>query len=88
VNELQRIQIYLTRQEIATLAKLKETTGLSASELVRRAVDRVYPRPEPLSRSKRLAIVRRSAGAWSGRRETGAAFVEGLRSGHLDRSRR
>jgi hypothetical protein len=87
MDELQRTQIYLTRGEIATLEKLKEATGVSASELVRRAVDRVYLGRESLTRDERLAIVKSAAGAWSDRRETGAAFVERLRSGRLARSR-
>lgn len=87
MDELQRTQIYLTRGEIATLEKLKAATGVSASELVRRAVDRVYLGRESLTLDERLVIVKSSAGAWSERRETGAAFVERLRSGRLARSR-
>jgi len=87
MDELQRTQIYLTRDEVAALEKLKEATGISASELVRRAVDRVYLGRESLSREERLAVAQSSAGAWGGRRETGAAFVERLRSGRLARSR-
>lgn len=87
MDELQRTQIYLTRDEIAALEKLKEATGISASELVRRAVDRVYLGRESLSREERLAVAQSSAGAWGRRRETGAALVERLRSGRLARSR-
>jgi hypothetical protein len=87
MEALQRTQIYLTRGEIATLEKLKKATGISASELVRRAVDRVYLGRESLSRDERLAVAQSTAGAWTDRRETGAAFVERLRSGRLARSR-
>jgi hypothetical protein len=37
------------------------------------------------SRGERPAVVRNAAGARSGNRETGAAFVERLRSGRLSR---
>lgn len=86
-DDLQRTQIYLSRREIARLEKLKAATGASASELVRRAVDRVYLGHEARSRDDRLAIVRSTAGAWSGRSETGADFVERVRSGRLGRVR-
>ncbi len=40
--DLERTQIYLTRAELPVLDRIKEDTGVSQSELVRRAIDRVY----------------------------------------------
>lgn len=85
MSELERTQIYLTRTELAALDRIEEETGISRSELIRRALDRSYLGPESLSREERIAIARRTAGAWKGRRETGAEYVERLRSGRLAR---
>lgn len=85
MSELARTQIYLTKRELSTLDRIEEETGVSRSELVRRAVDRLYLGPEALSRDERIAIARRTAGAWKGRTETGAQYVERLRSGRLGR---
>jgi predicted CopG family antitoxin len=40
-----RIQITLDDQQYARLKALSEETGLSMSELIRRALDRTYARP-------------------------------------------
>lgn len=85
MSDLERTQIYLTRTELAALDRIAEETGANRSELVRRAVDRAYLAPESLSREERIAIVRRTAGAWKGRTKTGAEYVERLRSGRLAR---
>lgn len=85
MSELARTQIYLTKRELSTLDRIEEETGVSRSELVRRAVDRHYLGAEALSREERIAIARRTAGAWKGRTETGAQYVERLRSGRLAR---
>lgn len=85
--ELQRTQMYLTRDEIAELEKRKDETGISVSELVRRAVDRAYLGRARRSRDERLAIARETAGAWGDRGETGADYAERLRSGRLARLR-
>lgn len=82
---LERTQIYLTRAELSVLDRIKEDTGISQSELVRRAIDRVYLGADTRSREERLAIVDKAAGAWTGRRETGAEYVERIRSGRLGR---
>ncbi len=84
-DQLERTQIYLTRTELSALERIKEETGVSQSELVRRAIDRAYLGDDARTVEERLAIVRDSAGAWKGRRETGAAYVERLRSGRLAR---
>jgi len=87
MNELERTQIYLTRAERAVLERVREETGTSQSELVRRAIDRTYLGREHLTREERLGQLDASAGAWAGRTETGADHVERLRAGRLGRLR-
>jgi len=84
-DQLERTQIYLTRSELSALERIKEETGVSQSELVLRAIDRTYLGDDARTVEERLAIVQESAGAWKGRKETGAAYVERLRSGRLGR---
>lgn len=85
MGELERTQVYLTRSELSALERLRKETGVTQSELVRRAIDRVYLGRERLTREERLRIVRAAAGAWVGREETGADYVERIRSGRLGR---
>ena len=84
MNELERTQIYLTRSERSVLDRVRKETGVTLSELVRRAIDRTYVGRENLTRDQRLDIANAAAGAWT-RRETGAEYVERLRPGQLPR---
>lgn len=83
MDELERTQVYLTRSERAALERVHKETGVTQSELVRRAIDRTYLGRERLTRGERLRIANAAAGAWTARHETGAAYVERLRSGRL-----
>ncbi len=87
MDELRRTQIYLTRSELEALDRLRKETGINQSELVRRAIDRAYLGRDSRTREQRLTMVRSAAGAWARRRETGAEYVERLRSGRLGRMR-
>lgn len=86
MTDLERTQIYLTRAELSVLDRIKEETGVSQSELVRRAIDQAYLGHDVRTREERLSIVEKAAGAWTGRSETGAEYVERLRSGRLART--
>lgn len=83
--ELKRTQVYLTREELSALERQQRGTGTNQSELIRRAIDREYLGRARVSKAARLRAVRSAAGAWRGRTETGAAYVERLRSGRLAR---
>jgi len=83
--EKSRTQIYLTAEEIEVLEREKEATGVSVSELIRRAIDRQYLGRGPLTKADRLRIVEETAGAWKGRTETGAEYVKRIRGGRLRR---
>ena len=85
MDELKRTQVYLTREELAALERQQRGTGTNQSELIRRAIDREYLGRVRLSKADRLRAIRSAAGAWKGRTETGAEFVERLRSGRLGR---
>ena len=67
------------------LERVHKETGVTLSELVRRAIDRTYAGREHLTRDERLKIANAAAGAWTRRKETGAEYVERLRSGRLSR---
>lgn len=80
---MKRTQIFLSTEETAALDRLARSSGRTRSHLIREAVDRAY-----LSRTDAAGIleaVQRSAGVWKGRRSTGSAYVERLRSGRLAR---
>jgi hypothetical protein len=80
------IQVYLTREELSALERKQRETRMDRSQLIRRAIDREYLGRARLSKANRLSIVRRAAGAWKGRTETGAQYAWRLRSGRLGRS--
>jgi len=75
---MHRTQITLTDRQYARLRDESERTGSSLAELIRRAVDREYEQP---SDEQRLRLLDSAFGAWAGRKETGAEFVERVRSG-------
>ena len=83
--ELKRTQVYLTNEELSALNRQQRGTGTDRSQLIRRAIDREYLGRARLTKTDRLSIIRRAAGAWKGRTETGAQYVERLRSGRLGR---
>jgi Ribbon-helix-helix protein, copG family len=75
---MRRTQISLTEGQLETLRGESERTGLSIAQLIRQAVDQEYG---PLPAPERLGQLRRAFGGWRSRRETGAEFVERVRSG-------
>jgi hypothetical protein len=78
-----RTQITLTEEQYSRLRSLSRETGLSLSELVRRALDRTYT-----ARGK--DALSQSFGAWKRRSRSGESYVEALRGGlaeRLDESR-
>lgn len=85
MDELKRTQIYLTREELSALEREQRGTGTNQSELIRRAIDREYLGRARRSKADRVRAIRSAAGAWKGRTETGAEYVERMRSGRLAR---
>ncbi len=77
-----RTQIYLSDDAAKALEREARATGRTKSRLIRDAIDRVYLGGK--GASDVLRSLERSAGAWR-RRESGAAYVERLRSGRLAR---
>ena len=84
--ELKRTQVYLTKEELTALERQRRSTGTNQSELIRRAIDREYLVRVRMSKDDRLRAIKSAAGAWKKRNETGADYVERLRSGRLART--
>ena len=79
---MNRTQIYLSDEEARALEREARATGRTKSRLIREAIDRVYLGKR--TAAEVLSSLEKSAGAWR-RRESGAAYVERLRSGRLAR---
>ncbi len=71
-----RTQIYLGDDELELLDRVARTTGASRSELVRRAVRNTFGEK---TKAERLQALEASAGAFRGRRLTGADYVDVMR---------
>lgn len=74
-----RTQITLTTEQKRRLDQRAAETGLSMSELVRRAVDEVYGRQQR-SLEADLAAIDAAFGAWKDRDFDGEEYVERLRA--------
>jgi hypothetical protein len=74
-----RTQISLTADERRALDSEAARTGKSISALIRDAVETVYGTLR--SSTDDHAVMNQAFGTWVGRRDDGASFVEGLRSG-------
>ena len=75
---MHRTQITLTDEQYLRLRDESARTGMSLAELIRRALDARY---SPISATERLALLDAAFGAWGSTEETGAEFVERVRSG-------
>ena len=81
---MHRTQIMLTDSQYARLRDESARSGRSLAELVRRALDEHY---DPVSMADRLRLLDSAFGGWKHRSETGAEFVERVRSGTARRLR-
>jgi len=78
---MRRTQIYLSDNQGSRLERRARSTGRTMSQLIREAIDAAYSSPRYVSRSERIRVARRTAGAWSDFPETGAQYVKRIRSG-------
>ncbi len=85
-----RMQISLGDEEVAMLDRECRATGLSRSELIRRAVRRMFGKPigAALTKAERLEALRESAGVLSDWTQTGAEYVDEIRGDLNERLRR
>lgn len=81
---MRRTQITLTDAQYARLRDESARSGLSLAELIRRALDE---RDDVPSETERRQMLETAFGAWAGRPESGAEYVERLRSGSARRLR-
>lgn len=81
---MHRTQITLTDAQYTRLRDESARTGQSLAALIRRALDEHY---HDVSDADRLKLLDGAYGAWADRRESGAAFVERVRSGTARRLR-
>lgn len=77
-----RTQIYLGAEELKLLDRAARDTGASRSELIRRAVQETYG---VLSKEEKRRILRATAGALKHRTETGAEYVDSIRTGDVNK---
>jgi len=82
---MRRTQIMLTDAQHAFLREEATRSGASVAALIRQAVQERYG---DLSDADRLMHLDRAFGAWGQREETGAEYVERIRSGTASRLRR
>jgi hypothetical protein len=75
---MHRTQITLTDAQYARLRDESASSGRSLAELVRRALEERY---ETVPKADRLRLLDSAFGGWADRGESGAAFVERVRSG-------
>lgn len=84
---MERTQIYLNAEEARALERLAGKTGRTKSQLIREAIDQSYLGGRR-DNERVLAAVRRAAGSWKGRKQTGAEYVDEIRGGRLARLHR
>jgi len=75
---MERTQIYLTKAEASALDREAQRTGRTRSNLIREAIDERYV-AAGAGDALRDALDA-SFGAWRGRAETGAEYVERIRA--------
>ncbi|MGH7336043.1 MAG: CopG family transcriptional regulator [Myxococcota bacterium] len=78
---MRRTQIYLEDIESIALDETARRTGRTRSQIIREAIRaHVMGATDPRDLT---AVLRKTAGAWRGRRQTGAQVVARLRRGRL-----
>jgi metal-responsive CopG/Arc/MetJ family transcriptional regulator len=76
-----RTQVYLGQDELEMLDRASRDSGASRSELIRRAVRATFGEQPS---DEKLRALRATAGVWSNRHQTGAEYVDAVRSGDLN----
>ena len=76
---MERTQIYLSRQQAGALDREAKRRGTTRSHLIREAIDAKYASAADHEQVKQA--LEATAGLWKDRAETGAEYVERMRSG-------
>jgi len=74
-----RTQVSLTQEQHRRLTTLASETGRSMSDLIRNAIDSTYGHQRTAEQD--VSSLRATFGAWQAAEETGAAYVERIRTG-------
>ena len=76
---MERTQIYMSKEHAAALDREAKRTGTTRSHLIREAIEARYGSDRD---SERIAeALRATAGLWRDRTETGAKYVDRIRTG-------
>jgi hypothetical protein len=75
---VERTQIYLSRAQAGALDREARRRGTTRSHLIREAIESRYGTASDTDRVQHA--LRATAGLWKGRHESGAAYVERLRT--------
>ena len=76
---VERTQIYLSKAQSAALDREARRTGTTRSHLIRDAIEARYGSGR--DRVRAADALRRTAGLWKSRAESGAEYVDRLRTG-------
>ena len=76
---MERTQIYLTGEQTGALDREARRTGTTRSHLIREAIDARYA--TAVDRRRIARALKATAGLWKDRAETGADYVERVRTG-------
>ncbi len=76
---MERTQIYLSREQAAALDREAKRTGTTRSHLIREAIEARYGAGRDAEEAREA--LKATAGLWSGRSETGEAYVARVRTG-------
>ena len=78
---VERTQIYLSKAQAAALDREATQRGTTRSHLIREAIEARYGTDSDDELEKTIRILRATAGLWSDRTETGAEYVDRIRTG-------
>ncbi len=80
---VERTQICLTKRETAALDRAGKQTGRTRSDLIREAIEQTYLGSSDVD--ELISALDATEGLWRDRAESGEAYVERMRPGHLAR---
>jgi hypothetical protein len=77
---MERTQIYLTKDQAVALDREAHRRGTTRSHLIREAIAERYG-PKKKDPEEIIRVLEETAGLWKDRTETGAEYIDRMRSG-------